>query len=189
MAGRKDEQYAAPVIIHLLNRRRIVIVRWGAMHLLQEVIKQKKKRIQIEQWLLLLVRIVLPLAAQGMVAVAIFVIVFAWNEFVFAMVFTTTHAKTAPIAIAEMLNSVQVLSRERARKQGIEVFLRTLADRMRAISKVTELVVPYDRGDVIAAVHREGEVVSTFHTDEGVRVRARLSEASAGRLAEFVVPG
>ncbi len=55
----------------------------------------------------ILLQVVLPLAAQGMVAVAIFVIVFAWNEFVFAMVFTTTHAKTAPIAIAEMLGTVE----------------------------------------------------------------------------------
>ena len=53
--------FLIPLIIHLLNRRRIVIVRWGAMHLLQEVIRQKKKRIQIEQWLLLLVRIALPI--------------------------------------------------------------------------------------------------------------------------------
>lgn len=55
----------------------------------------------------ILLQIILPLAAQGMVAVAIFVIVFAWNEFVFAMVFTTTHAKTAPVAIAEMLGTVE----------------------------------------------------------------------------------
>lgn len=55
----------------------------------------------------ILFQVILPLAAQGMVAVAIFVVVFAWNEFVFAMVFTTTHAKTAPIAIAEMLGTVE----------------------------------------------------------------------------------
>lgn len=48
-------------MIHLLNRRRISVVRWGAMHLLQEVIKQKKRRLHIEQWLLLLVRIALPI--------------------------------------------------------------------------------------------------------------------------------
>ena len=41
--------------------------------------------------------------------------------------------------------------------------------------------------DVLASVHREGEVVSTFHEDGGVRVRARLADASAGRLSEFVV--
>ena len=47
--------------------------------------------------------------------------------------------------------------------------------------------MPYDRGDVLAAIHREGEVVSTTDEAEHLRVRARLSDASAGRLAEFVV--
>jgi hypothetical protein len=36
-------------------------------------------------------------------------------------------------------------------------------------------------------VHREGEVVSTAHEDGGVRVRARLADASVGRLSEYVV--
>jgi GTP-binding protein HflX len=70
---------------------------------------------------------------------------------------------------------------------GIETFLQTLGDRLRALANVVELVIPYERGDVLAAVHREGEVVSTAHTDDGVRVRARLDEAAAGRLAEFAV--
>ena len=72
-------------------------------------------------------------------------------------------------------------------KKGLDVFLRRLADRMRALSTVTELVVPYDRGDVIASVHREGEVVSTEDAGNGLRIRARLSDVSAGRLREFVV--
>jgi GTP-binding protein HflX len=71
--------------------------------------------------------------------------------------------------------------------EGIDTFLRVLADRLRSLTKITELVVPFDRGDVLAAVHREGEVVSTSPSDAGLVVRARLSEASAGRLAEFVV--
>ncbi|MEZ5296891.1 MAG: GTPase HflX [Ilumatobacteraceae bacterium] len=69
---------------------------------------------------------------------------------------------------------------------GVELFLRTLADRLRALTNVVELLIPYDRGDVIASVHREGEVVSTTEAEKGLTVRARLSEA-AGRLAEFVV--
>jgi GTP-binding protein HflX len=71
--------------------------------------------------------------------------------------------------------------------EGMDVLLRTLADRLRSISTIVELAVPYERGDVIAAIHREGEVVSTSDEPEHLRVRARLSEASAGRLAEFVV--
>ena len=73
------------------------------------------------------------------------------------------------------------------RNEGLDHFLRRLADRMRAISRITELVVPFDRGDIVASVHREGEVVSIEETETGLRIRARLSEASAGRLREFVV--
>jgi GTP-binding protein HflX len=70
---------------------------------------------------------------------------------------------------------------------GIDDLLRVLSDRLRALANVVELLVPYERGDVLAAVHREGEVVSQTHTDDGVRVRARLDGAAAGRLAEFAV--
>jgi GTP-binding protein HflX len=72
--------------------------------------------------------------------------------------------------------------------EGIAELLRTLADRVRALTSVAELLVPYERGDVLASIHREGEVVSTSHEEGGVRVRARLAEASLGRLADFVVP-
>jgi GTP-binding protein HflX len=71
--------------------------------------------------------------------------------------------------------------------RGIDDLLMAASDRLRALAIVTELLVPYDRGDVLAAIHREGEVLSTAHVDAGLRVRARLSRPSAGRLAEFVV--
>src|SRR5205823_7388178 len=41
---------------------------------------------------------------------------------------------------------------------GIDDLLAVLGDRLRAMDTIVELVVPYDRGDVVAAVHREGEV-------------------------------
>jgi multiple sugar transport system permease protein len=56
--------------------------------------------------LTILWRVIMPLSAQGMLAVAVFVIVFAWNEFLFAFIFTSTRAKTAPLFIAEMMGSL-----------------------------------------------------------------------------------
>ncbi|HUG00198.1 MAG TPA: GTPase HflX [Ilumatobacter sp.] len=70
---------------------------------------------------------------------------------------------------------------------GSEVFLESLSDRLRALATIFELEIPYERGDIIASVHREGEVVSTTEGPTALRVRARLSEASAGRLLDFVV--
>lgn len=51
--------------------------------------------------------VVLPLAAQGIIASAIFVLIFAWNEYIFALVFTTRSAKTTPLVIAEMLGTAE----------------------------------------------------------------------------------
>ena len=70
--------------------------------------------------------------------------------------------------------------------EGVDIFLRTLSDRLRSLGVVHELVIPYDRGDALAAVHREGEVVSVGDGPDAWTVRARLSDASAGRLSEFV---
>lgn len=52
-----------------------------------------------------LFRVIAPLAAQGMLAVAVFVIVYAWNEFLFAFIFTSTRARTAPLVLAEIVGS------------------------------------------------------------------------------------
>jgi len=57
-------------------------------------------------WTILL-RVVMPIVVPGLIAVALFVVVFAWNEYVFAMIFTTRHAKTAPVLIGEMLGTVE----------------------------------------------------------------------------------
>ena len=54
----------------------------------------------------ILVRIILPLCTQGMVAVSVFVIVYGWNEFLFAFLFTSSVARTAPLALSEMLNAL-----------------------------------------------------------------------------------
>jgi hypothetical protein len=50
-----------PVIIHFFFRSRPRRVRWGAMHLLDQVLKSNARRIHLEQILLLLVRLCIPL--------------------------------------------------------------------------------------------------------------------------------
>jgi GTP-binding protein HflX len=50
---------------------------------------------------------------------------------------------------------------------------------------VVELVVPYERGEVVAALHRYGEVLSEDHEDAATRVRVRLDASDLARFAEF----
>jgi GTP-binding protein HflX len=69
--------------------------------------------------------------------------------------------------------------------EGIDQLLSRIADRLRALFQVVELVVPYDRGDVVSALHRQGEVLEEVHEPQATRVRARLHEADVGRFARF----
>jgi GTP-binding protein HflX len=72
--------------------------------------------------------------------------------------------------------------------EGIDDLLQATGDRLRALSRVVELVVPYDRGDVLAAVHREGEVLVESHLESATRLRVRVDSAGAARFQDFVAP-
>lgn len=49
-----------------------------------------------------LFQIIMPISAPGLVSTALFVFLLAWDEFFFALIFTSTvAAKTVPVAIAE----------------------------------------------------------------------------------------
>jgi GTP-binding protein HflX len=70
---------------------------------------------------------------------------------------------------------------------GVPELLRTVADRLRALTNVVELAIPFDRGDLLAAVHREGEVLVELPDEGAMRLRVRLDDAALGRFVEHVV--
>jgi len=69
--------------------------------------------------------------------------------------------------------------------EGVVDLLEAVGDQLRALSREVELVVPYRRGDVVAALHRHGEVLSEQHEADASRVRVRLDAADVARFAEF----
>jgi GTP-binding protein HflX len=46
-------------------------------------------------------------------------------------------------------------------------------------------VLPYDRGDLIARIHRRGQVLGTRHTDDGTELHVRVDDQLAAELAPF----
>ena len=52
--------FVVPLVIHILNRSRFKKIDWGAMHLLESVIKVNHKRFRLDQLILLLVRCLIP---------------------------------------------------------------------------------------------------------------------------------
>ncbi|KZX22610.1 GTPase HflX [Rathayibacter tanaceti] len=51
-----------------------------------------------------------------------------------------------------------------------------------------DLLVPYDRGDVISNLHRSGRILSTQYVEGGTRVSALVHADLAGSLARFAAP-
>jgi GTP-binding protein HflX len=71
--------------------------------------------------------------------------------------------------------------------EGIEKLQEVIAARLRMLDPVVELAVPYERGDVVAALHRDGDVLVEVHGDRETRVRARIPASDVNRFREFVV--
>ncbi len=72
---------------------------------------------------------------------------------------------------------------------GMEDLLRAVADRLHAGDQTVELLVPFDRGDVLAAAHRLGEVLVEEPGEGGILVRARLDAEGRSRLAGYRIDG
>jgi multiple sugar transport system permease protein len=57
----------------------------------------------------ILFRVVMPISVPGLISTAMFVFLVAWDEFFYALIFTSTlAAKTAPVAIAEFVGRYAV---------------------------------------------------------------------------------
>ena len=103
------------------------------------------------------------------------------------LVFTKTDIAD-PETVAELLrNHPDSLAVGARTGDGITQLVERIGDRLRALATIVELEIPYDRGEVLAALHREGDVLVVVHEEAGTRVRARLPEAVAGRYADLVI--
>jgi GTP-binding protein HflX len=69
---------------------------------------------------------------------------------------------------------------------GLPELLVAMGDRLRVGDRVVELDIPWARGDVLAAVHREGEIVGEVAGETSTRVQVVLDDVGKSRFAEFV---
>ena len=70
---------------------------------------------------------------------------------------------------------------------GLDVLRQTIEALLPRPSVELDLLVPYDRGDLIARVHERGEVLGTEHTGEGTELRVRVDQNLAAELEPFLI--
>ncbi|MEZ4865761.1 MAG: carbohydrate ABC transporter permease [Caldilineaceae bacterium] len=98
--------------LHLLDTRTALIITYVAANLpiavwllrdyFQSIPKELEESAAIDgaSHLRTFVSIVLPLAVPGLVATFLFVLVFAWNEYLFALFLSSSKAQTMPLTVA-----------------------------------------------------------------------------------------
>jgi GTP-binding protein HflX len=71
--------------------------------------------------------------------------------------------------------------------ENVDELLATIGERLRTNDRVVTLHLPLDRGDLLAAAHREGEVTDTWITDEYVALRVVLDPVGVAKFSEWRV--
>jgi GTPase len=72
---------------------------------------------------------------------------------------------------------------------GIDALRRRMAQLAITPDEAVDVVIPYDRGDLVSRVHADGRVLNAEHTEDGTWMQARVPAALAASLREFSADG
>ena len=70
---------------------------------------------------------------------------------------------------------------------GIDRLLEVVAEALPKPDVIVEVLIPYDRGDLVSRLHEYGEILESEHTEHGTRVRAKVHKHALGDLAAYQV--
>ncbi len=68
---------------------------------------------------------------------------------------------------------------------GLDELLERVGEMLAPPMVTMTLEIPYERGDVVAAAHRAGEVIEEKHDDQGTILEVRVPESARSRFAAF----
>jgi GTPase len=71
--------------------------------------------------------------------------------------------------------------------EGVEALIGRVAETLPSPPIEVELLVPFDRPELVPWLYRDAQVVTAEETPEGTRVSARVSEAELPRLQDYIL--
>ena len=73
--------------------------------------------------------------------------------------------------------------------EGVDALRRRMAELAAPTDTAIDVVIPYDRGDLVLRVHTDGRVQQTEHHSDGARIKARVPVARAASPRKFSADG
>ncbi|MDB4632098.1 VWA domain-containing protein, partial [bacterium] len=157
--------FLIPIAIHLMNRSRFRTVEWGAMHLLESVIKVNHKRFQFDQLILLLVRCMIPLLLAFCIARPL-------------LTGGSTMEGNAPVSMLILLDNSYSMDVKHANGSRYE----------KAIEAAKKLIAATPKGSEISIIQSGGLPVPLFDRpvfDQAAVIR-KLDRSTAGMGATMI---
>ena len=71
--------------------------------------------------------------------------------------------------------------------EGIDRLMTRIAEVLPRPTIHTHLLIPYDRGDLVAMVHDHGDVLDTSYDERGTSMEVMLDEKTRAELTDFVI--
>jgi GTP-binding protein HflX len=71
--------------------------------------------------------------------------------------------------------------------EGLAELRQRIAELLPRPDVEVEVLVPYDRGDLVSRTHADGEVLSERHTETGTRLHANVAPGLAAELGPYAV--
>jgi GTP-binding protein HflX len=69
--------------------------------------------------------------------------------------------------------------------EHVDDITAAIVDGLEAVTTTMNLLIPYDRGNLVAILHDAGEVLDEQHAEQGTEIKVRLPAATADRFANF----
>lgn len=70
--------------------------------------------------------------------------------------------------------------------EGFDSLVSAIAKAVAAQDNLCEALIPYDRGDLVALIHKRGSVISESHTEEGTLIVFRIAPSFAPQFSNFL---
>ena len=68
--------------------------------------------------------------------------------------------------------------------EGIDELMLAIEADLPQLMEEVDLVIPFNRGDLISRAHTQGDVINVEHDERGTRLKARVPQALAGELVQ-----
>ncbi|MCE5279610.1 MAG: vWA domain-containing protein [Planctomycetaceae bacterium] len=160
---------SAPIIIHLLNRRRFRLRHWAAMQFLLDSLRRNRRRLRIEEMILLAMR-----------CLAVLLLALAIARFTGCAATSVLPGMSGPRSTVYILDNSYSMLQKSAALSLFENARHDLAERIRRTSRSEKVAVLMGAGD-----DGQAPLFDLNYVAEPVSLAARLEslDASDGRLA------